>query len=109
MKLTRIKEAMANNGYQPNFIEKAIQKQIKRSVVKRKGEQEEDMRTVTTCILFIDGLSQEIRRIARTADVRCIFSTPSTLRDLYNAKDRLDSDCQTHAVYLVKCKTCRKE
>ena len=35
--LTRIKEAMANNGYQPKLIEKAIQKQIKSSIVKRKG------------------------------------------------------------------------
>ena len=67
------------------------------------------MKTETTCNPFIDGLSQEIRRIARTVDVRCTFRTLSTLRDLYNAKDRLDGDCQTHAVYLVKCKTCRKE
>ena len=34
--LTRIKEAMVKNGYQPKLIERAIQKQIKRSSAKRK-------------------------------------------------------------------------
>ena len=43
-------------------------------------------------IPYIDGLSQEIRRIARTAGVRCSFFMPNTLRSLYQAKDSLPLD-----------------
>ena len=104
--MTRIKEAMVKNGYQTKFIEKVIQKQIKRSSGKGKEKQEQQTKTVTTSIPFLDGLSQEIRRIASTAGIRCTFRTLSTLKGLYNVKDSLDSKCQTHAVYSVKYKTC---
>ena len=60
-------------------------------------------------IPFIDGLSQEVRRVARTAGVRCAFYTPITLGSLYNAKDPLPRGSVTHAVHSVKCKTCDDE
>ena len=60
----------------------------------------------TAIIPFINGLSQEIRRIKRTADVRCILSTPNTTRMLYSAKNQLPVENVTHAVYAIRCKTC---
>ena len=60
-------------------------------------------------IPYIDGLSQEVRQIARTAGVRCAFYMPITLRSLYQAKDALPLGATMHAVYPVTRKTCSAE
>ena len=64
---------------------------------------------ITVSIPFINGLSQEVRRIARVAGVRCAFYAPKTLKSLYTAKDPLPIGSTTCAVYSVKCKTCSEE
>ena len=69
----------------------------------------EAMQLETTVIPFINGLSQEIRRISRTVGVRCVFSTPNLTRRLYSTKDRLPVESATHAVYYLSCKTCKEE
>ena len=69
----------------------------------------EQPRPITVSIPFSEGLSQEVRRIARTTGVRCAFFTPNTLCSLYTSKDRLPTDSTTSAVYSVKCKTCSGE
>ena len=66
-------------------------------------------RPITVSIPFVEGLSQEVRRTARTTGVRCAFFTPNTLCSLYTLKDRLPTDSITSAVYSVKCKTCSGE
>ena len=60
-------------------------------------------------IPYVVGLSQEIPRIARMADVRCSFFMPNTLWSLYQAKDSLPHETTTNAVYSVTCKTCDAE
>ena len=60
-------------------------------------------------IPYVDGLSQEIRQIARTAGVRCSFFMPNKLRSLYQAKDSLPQETTTNAVYSVTCTTCDAE
>ena len=60
-------------------------------------------------IPYVDGLSQEIRRIAIMADVRCSFFMPNTLPSLYQAKDSLPQETTTNAVYSVTFKTCDSE
>ena len=60
-------------------------------------------------IPYVDGLSLEIRRIARMAGVRCFFFVPKTLRSLYQAKDSLLRETTTNAVYSVTCKTYSAE
>ena len=59
----------------------------------------------TVRIPFIEGLSQEIRRVARRkeesparkAGIRCAFYMPITLKSVYGAKDRLPCESTTHA------------
>ena len=70
-------------------------------------EQELDQRETTGQIPFIDGLSQEVRRITRTA--RTAFFAPSTTRPLCSVKDKLPHDLTTNAIYSIKCKTCDEE
>ena len=60
-------------------------------------------------IPYVDGLGQEIRRIGRTAGVRCSFFMPNMLRNLYEAKDFLPQETTTNAVYSVTCKSCDTE
>ena len=112
---------MVENGYPRKFTQKAISRQLKRGAVNAKRADSKDKGTTfeepeasvpkiqTVRIPFVDGLSQEVRRLARKADVRCAFYQPDTLRHLYQAKDRLPAETKTHAVYSVKCKTCDME
>ena len=112
---------MVENGYPRKFTQKAISRQLKRGAVNAKRADSKDKGTTfeepeasvqkiqTVRIPFVDGLSQEVRRLARKADVRCAFYQPDTLRHLYQAKDRLPAETKTHAVFSVKCKTCDME
>ena len=63
----------------------------------------------TAIIPFINGLSQEIRRITITVGVRRIFSTSNTTRRMYSAKDQLLVESVTHAAYTIRRKTCEEE
>ena len=106
-----IREVMRQNGYPGKVVENAINKQAKQS---RKNSQIPSVAEVIeemapAKIPFIDGLSQEVRRIAREAGVRCGFFTPSTTISLYSVKDQLPRDSATHAIYAVECKTCGQE
>ena len=56
---------------------------------------------VTTRIPFIDGLSEQIRRIARAAGIRCSFTSSTTLEEF---KSHI-----MHAVYSITCATCESE
>ena len=63
----------------------------------------------TARIPYIEGVSQELRRIARLAGIRCVFTAPDTLISVYAMKDPVPQGSQTHCVYSVKCKTCDDE
>ena len=63
----------------------------------------------TVRIPFVEGLSQEVQRVAQSAGVRCVFYTPRTLQSLYCAKDSLPKESSTHVIYSVKCKICKDE
>ena len=81
---------------------------MKKGLVRRVDEADQP-KWETARIPYIDGLSQEVRRIARTPGVLCAFYMPITLRSLYQAKDALPSEATTHAIYSVTCKTCSAE
>ena len=63
----------------------------------------------TARIPFIEGVSYEVRRIARDAGIELSFYQPQTLGGLYNVKDRLPSGTQRDVVCSVKCETCQDE
>ena len=99
---------MNQDNYPKHFVEKAIEKGMGQRRMPRLVEQELDQGETTAKIPFINGLSHEVRRIARTAGVKCAFFAPST-RPLYSVKDKLPHDQTTNAIYLIKCKTCDEE
>ena len=101
--LNHISETMQLNGYPRKFVKKAIKMQQRaRETVK----QDERETKILARIPFIDGISQEVRRIARAVGVTCSFYMPDTLRSMYNVKDRLPRGTETHVVYSIECKTC---
>ena len=107
VEFNKITETLAANGYPRKLVNKEISRQLKRSETCAINDDERVL--VTVSIPFIDGLSQEIRRIARTAGVRCAFTAPNTLKVLYAVKDKLLEECTTHAIYSIRCKTCDGE
>ena len=69
--IERITTVFVNNGYHKKFVDKAVGKQAKsRMQVKPKAD---DGRVRTAPIPYVPGLSQEIRRLARKVDVRCVL------------------------------------
>ena len=108
--LFRIQNVMESNGYPMGFVKRTIKRQIKKKTgVKLPKEDEKAEKMVNASIPFIEGLSQEVRRIAQAAGVKCTFRTANTLRSVYSAKDRLPKDTQTHCIYSLKCGTCEDE
>ena len=108
--LSRIQNVMESNGYPRGFVKRTIKRQIKKKTgVKLPKEDEKAEKMVNASIPFIEGLSQEVRRIAQAAGVKCTFRTANTLRSVYSAKDRLPKDTQTHCIYSLKCGTCEDE
>ena len=101
-----IERAMQRNGYPRRFIKKWMAKYDKKKWRKDQDTSNETFEHAK--IPFIDGLSQEVRRIARSAGIRCSFYAPSTTRSLYNVKDKLTPGATTHAVYEVTCETCKE-
>ena len=58
-------------------------------------------------ISFIDGHSQEIRRITIKVGVKCVFLfTPTTTRTSNSTKDQLPVESVTPAVYAIRCEMC---
>ena len=100
---------MEQNNYPKHFVEKTIEKGARRRRMPLRKEKESDLGVATAKIPFVSGLSQEVRRIARTAGVRCAFFTPSTTRPLHCVKDKLPLELTTHSIYSVKCNTCGDE
>ena len=113
-RLGRILQVMMHNRYPRKSIGKVVTSQIKRHTscaFKRQKQTTNEARPITVRILFVEGLSQEVCRIARTAGVRCAFFTPNTLCSLFTSKDQLPADSITGAVYgemqNVLCRICR--
>ena len=103
---------MKGNGYPKKFIENAVRDQLKKASVPRQSLEDEETNKEewqAARIPLIEGVSYEVRRIAREAGIRCSFYQPQTLNGLYNVKDRLPSGTQRDVVYSVKCKTCQDE
>ena len=106
--LETIRTIMVENGYKRKFVNKVIRRQIRRSERSRTTTDENRGKT-SVQLPFIDGLSQEVRRIVREANIRCTFTAPNTLQKLHNVKDSLPLCSATHAIYSIKCKTCDEE
>ena len=103
----RMIKVMSANVYPRRFIEQAVRKQARNR--KMHLDKEDEVNWETARIPYIEGVSQELRRIARLTGIRCIFIAPDMLRSVYAVKDSTPKGSQTHCVYSVKCSTCSDE
>ena len=106
--LETIRTIMVENGYKRKFVNKVIRRKIRRSERSRTTT-DENRGTTSVQLPFIDGLSQEVRRIVREVNIRCTFTAPNALQKLHNVRDSLPLCSATHAIYSIKCKTCDEE
>ena len=86
VEIDNIEKVMSENGYPKRFVEKSIPRQLKTGSVEPDVRREDSDRFVIARIPVIDGLSQQISRVARAAGICCSF-TSTTLEELYNCKD----------------------
>ena len=75
---------------------------------KNRPKENEQLRR-TGRIPYVEGLREEILRIAWKAGLRCVFYAKRTLRVLYSVKDKLPEEKSWNVVYTVKCTTCSEE
>ena len=113
VEIEHIMTEMQGNGYPKKSIQRAARDQLKEaSVTPPSSKDSKDVDTnkeewQKARIPFIEGVSYEVRRIARDAGINCLFYQPHTLGGLYNVKNRLQSGTQGDVVYSVKCETCQ--
>ena len=111
-----IKTVMASKyGYPKQFVDKAIQKQMKkkRNILtpekKRNDDKEHNsMQTATSPLLMVQARKSGGLR-TRSADIRCTFLWPNSTPQLYAVKDRLPTNYSTHVVCSIRCNTWEEE
>ena len=100
----RIVDALKENGYPLNFIQRHSGNRTSRPV-------EDDQRPPRTSLTlpYIGGLSETIRTILGPLDIKVAFRPHSTLRhQLVRPKDPVPMDQHTGVVYQISCSECPK-
>jgi len=93
-------EVLGHNGYPVTYIRNSTQP------TRRAEEQEPPKATIS--IPYVNGLSEDIRRIAWGYNIRTTFRTQGTLRQtLTKVKDKLTDTQRSNVVYRIPC-TCGK-
>jgi len=101
--IRRTKKVLMENGYPGRFIAR------RRSDGSRRRAEDERPTRGTVVLPYVEGVSEEISRILRKADVKTYYRPVTTLRDLLvKVKDRVPPVEATGAVYQIPCKDCRK-
>ena len=102
--IKRIKGVMAQNGYPRRFVEKAIRRQMKRSNMGTKRVDNEVLRVSmeSSNIPFVDGLSQEIRRIVRPVGIRILHLFLHLIQRESCARSKIDSLWNTQRMQFVQ-------
>ena len=100
----RIVDALRENGYPLNFIQRHSGNRTSRPV-------EDDQRPPRTSLTlpYIGGLSETIRRFLGPLDTKVAFRPHSALRhQLVHPKDLVPMDQHTGVVYQIPCSECPK-
>ena len=98
--LKHIEKALANNGYPPSMVRKAVTKQSRN---REDDEVVEDAHKGVTFMPFIKGVSDKVKRVLNRAGVKTYFSRSAKLRDiLSHPKDPMPKD-HAPCVYSIPC------
>ena len=89
---------MLNNDYPIGFLRKC------RALKPREKKEEAEKPISTTIIPYIEGLSEEIRRILNGYNIRTVFRTVDTLGRIFTSvKDPIPPEERTGVIYKIKC------
>ena len=93
----------SSNGYPKPFISNSIVR--RRMKDEERSDRKEDLKVF---IPYVEGMSEDIRRVCRKFGITTVFKSAPTLRgSLTRVKDRLTTDMQSGVVYQVPC-SCGK-
>ena len=101
----RIESELQQNGYTEEFIRNVTKMARKRK--NTPAAEEETTKGITATIPYIEGLSEQIRRILAQVGIRTSM-TVKTVKWIMmgDAKDRVPAVDQAGVVYAIGCKTC---
>ena len=101
----RIAKVLAANDYAKETVKK-IKKRMEKPVTPRDIiEEPENVKYVS--IPYVRGISEKIRRILSSQNIKCAFYSNNTLRKfLSKPKDKIPKDRQNNIVYKIPCKDC---
>ena len=87
---------LESNGYPDHFIWLAAKQKTRK--------EPEEKPKYTVCLPYVSGLSENLRRVCRSFDIRTVFTTTSTMRQqLTRVKDRIPLLSLAGVVYRVPC------
>jgi hypothetical protein len=95
---------MLSNDYPRNIINEEMEKTLM-SVPKLNDSREEQPKTVS--IPLINGLSQQVSRALRRAEIRTVMKPGLSLKNMIcNFKDKVSKEDTSNCVYRVPCSEC---
>ena len=96
--LKHLQGVMLNNDYPTGFLKRC------RTLKPKERSEDEHKPLSTTKLPYIEGLSEEIRRILRGFNIRTVFRTIDTLgRILTRVKDPTPPEERPGVIYKIKC------
>ena len=97
-----ISEALQDNGYPREFINYNLRRPSNSQQIHQLTQP-----SATVVLPYIQGQSESIRRILQQLDIRTIFKTTLTLRQiLSHPKDPVPKRMQTGVIYKIPCSDC---
>lgn len=98
----------SENFYPPDYVQNIIDKtnninDNKNSIKKP------DQNLKFSSLTYIPGVSEEIKRIFKTAGFEMAFTTRKPLKHLINNKSREELMDTSNVVYLINCKSCEEQ
>ena len=104
--IKHVKEVMVANGYPKACVEKwskTERRNLNQSVPEEKKE------NVVACLPYVQGLSEEIRRVVARVGIEVAFKPASWRSNIMEGvKDKEDDGKKAGVVYEIKCGTCDK-
>ena len=110
---TRIKQVLKENGYQESTISKIFKRITNNHNLPQSNQlrqatdvQKEEIR-MSINLPYVEGTSENLRRILRSHKIRSTFYTENTLRKLLcKPKDRVATEDKNNIVYEIDCSNC---
>ena len=99
--------ALQQKGYPKEFIQRTVKKHYRRKEQPRERPEEEPKKTKSINLIYIQGVSEQLKRTLNKHNIKATFYTQTTLRNLSSKpKDPMPQEDRNNAVYQLNSKDC---